>query len=121
MSVNINKEDGTIIIADEVLATIAGVAATECYGVVGMASNKLKDGIAELLKKENYSKGILIRSKNELLEVDLHVVLAYGVKISEVCHAIQAKVKYNLENTLSTKVDTVNIFVQGVKVIEESK
>lgn len=110
---------GNINISQEAVATLAGGVVTECYGVVGMASQKfLKDGLAELLKKENYSKGVAVRRTDEGLELDLYIIVSFGVKITEVISAVQSKVKYVLEKTLEQDISKVNVFVQGVKVVE---
>ena len=92
---------------------------SECYGVVGMASQKvLKDGLAELLKKENYSKGVVVRQNEGRLELDLYIIVSHGVKISEVVHEVQKKVKYMLEKSLELDFNVINVFVQGVKVMK---
>ena len=89
----------------------------ECYGLVGMASRKqLKDGIAELLGRDNLSRGVEVRRENEEVHIDLYIIVSYGTKISEVAHNIQSKVKYVLNDVVGLKVDYVNIFVQGVRV-----
>ena len=109
---------GNINISEEAIATLAGGVVSECYGVVGMASQKvLKDGLAELLKKENYSRGVVVRKTETGYELDLYVVISFGVKITEVVAEVQKKVKYMLEKTLEQDFDKINIFVQGVKVI----
>lgn len=110
---------GSVNVSNDVVATIVGGAVTECYGVVGMASQKmLKDGWYELLKKENFSRGVVIESKETGIKVDLYVIIGYGMKISEVTYEIQKKVKYVLETTLDVEVDSVNVFVQGISVVE---
>ncbi|MDP3306225.1 MAG: Asp23/Gls24 family envelope stress response protein [Erysipelotrichaceae bacterium] len=109
---------GNINISEEAIATLAGGVVSECYGVVGMASQKvLKDGLAELLKKENYSRGVVVRKTETSYELDLYIVISFGVKITEVVAEVQKKVKYMLEKTLEQDFDKINIFVQGVKVI----
>jgi len=113
----LSTENGKIEIDDQVIAAIAGSAALDCYGLVGMASrSQLRDGIAEMLGRENLSRGVQIRREGDELNLDLYVVVSYGVRISEVAHNIQAKVKYVLEEIAGLKVDHVNIFVQGVRV-----
>ncbi len=83
-----------------------------------MASQKfLKDGLAELLKKENYAKGVIVKETDGVLELDLYVIVSHGVKISEVVIEVQKKVKYVLEKALEFEVGKVNVFVQGVKVM----
>lgn len=118
MPMQLASENGKIDVADQVISVIAGSAALDCYGLVGMASrNSLKDGIAELLGRENLSRGIEVRYDNNQIHLDLYVIVSYGTKISEVAHNIQSKVKYVLEEVVGLKVDFVNIFVQGVRVM----
>lgn len=110
---------GNINVSVEAIASLAGAAATECYGVVGMASQKVvKDGFATLLRKENYSKGIVVREAEGAIELDLYIVVAYGMKISEVVVEVQKRVKYMLEKTLDLEFKSVNIYVQAVKMIK---
>jgi uncharacterized alkaline shock family protein YloU len=119
MPLQLASENGKIDVADQVIAMIAGSAALDCYGLVGMASRKgLKDGIAELLGRENLSRGIEVRHEDEQVHLDLYVVVSYGTKISEVAHNIQSKVKYVLEEVVGLKVDQVNVNVQGVRVLK---
>lgn len=117
MSVEISTQLGQIDVSAEVIATLAGGAALECYGLVGMASRKqLKDGITELLGRDNLSKGVVVREEEDGIHVDMYIIVSYGTKISEVAYNVQAKVKYTLEQTVGLQVSTVNIFVQGVRV-----
>lgn len=116
MGKEINTEFGRIAITDEVIATIAGVAATECYGIVGMSARRLKDGLAELLGRENLSKGVDVTVDQETVVVNLNVVVGYGTRISEVARNVRDKVKYTLESTTGLDVAQVNITVQGVNV-----
>ncbi|WP_167278207.1 Asp23/Gls24 family envelope stress response protein [Paenibacillus lupini] len=117
MPLQIKNELGQIIVNDDCIAVIAGSAAMDCYGLVGMASRKqLKDGIAELLGRENMSKGVQVRRENEELHIELHIIVSYGTKISEVAHNIQNKVKYVLNDVIGLQVDQVHIFVQDVRV-----
>jgi uncharacterized alkaline shock family protein YloU len=109
---------GKLTVSEEAIASLAGGVVSECYGVVGMASQKIvKDGIAELLKKDNYSKGIVVHKKETGYEIDLYIIISYGVKISEVIFEVQRKVKYMLEKTLEQDFNKINVYVQGVKVI----
>jgi len=110
---------GKIIVADEVIATIAGLAATECYGVVGMASRRFKDGIAELLGRENLSRGVEISFRDSGIRIDLNVIVGYGTRISEVAHNVSRQVKYRVEQSTGMPVRSVNINVQGVRAIGE--
>lgn len=84
-----------------------------------MASQKvLKDGFYELLKKENYSRGIIVTSQDAGIVVDMYIIVGYGMKISEIVSEVQKKVKYVLETALDVEVDAINVYVQGVRVIE---
>lgn len=117
MSIELQTKFGQIDISNDVIATIAGGAAVDCYGIVGMASKKqLKDGIAEILRRENFTKGVIVRQENDEVHIDMFIIVSYGTKISEVAHNVQSKVKYTLDKTVGLSVDSVNIFVQGVRV-----
>lgn len=120
MSVEMNTPLGKIDVSEEVIARIAGGAAMEVFGLVGMASRKaLKDGIAELLKKDNLSKGVVVRNENNEVSLDLHIIVSYGTKISEVAGNVQSRVRYTLEQTLGVEVSAINIYVQGVRTDRE--
>lgn len=117
MSIELKTKYGQIDISNDVIATVAGGAAIDCYGIVGMASRKqIKDGITELLRKENFARGIVVRQENDEVYIDMYIIVSYGTKISEVAHNVQSKVKYTLDQTVGLAVDSVNIYVQGVRV-----
>lgn len=116
MSINTTGELGNITIDDQVFATLAGLAAMECYGVVGMASRNTTQGIFELLKREQLTKGIKVTTVNDKINIDLYIVLQYGVKISVVADNIISRIKYSVETFSGVSVENVNIFVQGVRV-----
>ncbi|MEG0415299.1 MAG: Asp23/Gls24 family envelope stress response protein [Erysipelothrix sp.] len=119
MAIEKSNEFGTINISNEAIAMLAGGVVTECYGVVGMASQQIfKDGLAELLKGENFSKGVIVKNTEEGFNLDLYIIVSYNVKISEVVLEVQKKAKYMLEKTLQIAVNSVNVYVQGIKVVE---
>ena len=120
MAVKIKTQAGTIEITNDVIATVVGGAATDVFGIVGMASKKqIKDNINEILKRENYSKGVVIRQEENGIAVDVYTIVSYGTKISEVSRNVQEKVKYNLETMLGVTANSVNVFVQGVRVLPD--
>jgi uncharacterized alkaline shock family protein YloU len=117
MTVEISTQLGQIDVAVEVIETLAGGAAMDCYGLVGMASQKqLKDGFAELLRRDNLSKGVVVHEDEDGVHIDMYIIVSFGTKISEVAHNVQSKVKYTLDQALGLHVSSVNIFVQGVRV-----
>ena len=117
MALEINNDLGHVSISDDVIASVAGGTAVSCYGIIGMASkNQVKDGITEVLGKEKYSKGIIVKKDDGKLVIDLYIIVMYGTKISEIANNVQSSVKYQIEKTLGVKVDEVNIFIQGIKV-----
>ena len=96
--------------------------AVECYGIVGMASRQqVRDGIAEILGHENYAKGIKVTENNGVVDIDMYIIVSYGVKISEVANNVQSTVKYTLEKSLNVSVNSINIYVQGVRVNNTGK
>ncbi|SDB88173.1 Uncharacterized conserved protein YloU, alkaline shock protein (Asp23) family [Pelagirhabdus alkalitolerans] len=120
MSIELTTKDGKVTITNDVISTVAGGAAIECYGIIGMASkNQLKDGIAEILRKENFSRGVVVNQEEDEITIDMYIIVSYGTKISEIAHNVQSQVKYNLDKTLGLPIKAVNIYIQGVRVQPE--
>lgn len=118
MSIEKTSQLGTINVSHDAIASLAGGVVSECPGVVGMASqNMLKDGLAELLGKENYRKGIIVKEGTDGLDIELYIIVVFGVRITEVVKEVQAKVKYILEKSLDIQLSSINVTVQGVRVI----
>lgn len=116
MAQEIQSKFGTISIREEVIATISGVAAMECYGLVGMAPRNVQEELTDLLRRENYERGVDVQFNEDSISVQLYIVVEYGVKISEVARNVQERVKYSIETRLGLKVEQVNVKVQSVRV-----
>lgn len=110
------KIRGTVNIANDVLADIAGFATLECYGIVGMASPSLRDGVAQLLSREKLRKGVQISTGDDGVKVDLYVVIEHGTNLTEVSHNLADRVRYVLTSMADVVVDAVDVHVQGIKV-----
>ena len=109
---------GSIVIDTTVIATYAGSVAVECFGIVGMASVNMKDGLVKLLRKDHLERGISIHLDNNKISIDFHVIVAYGVSISAVGNNLLDNVKYKLEAFTSMEVEKITVFVEGVRVID---
>jgi len=107
---------GTIEFSDEFLSNLAGIATMDCYGIVGMASQKAMDGIVELVKGENLNKGVEIFTQDEVVHIQLYVVVEYGVSISAVASNVIDTVKYRVEKATGLSVEKVNVTVNGIRV-----
>lgn len=116
MGKELTNELGQINISDNVIAVIAGMAATECYGLVGMASRNIQDGLSEILGKEQFDRGVDVRLDGDQLEIDLYIIVEYGINITQVSYNVMEKVKYTVENLVGIKVSRINTRVQGVRV-----
>lgn len=116
MPAKIRTEYGEIVFADEMIARIAGLATMECYGLVGMSAKNAKDGIVELLKKENLSRGVRVSIDNDAVTIDLYIIVEFGTRISTIADNIISKVKYSVEKHTGLTVKNVNVNVQGVRV-----
>ncbi len=114
------NEEGSITIAKEVIGQIAGMAAMECYGLVGMASRNMQDGLAELLGQENLTKGLAVKVSEDKVELELNIIVEYGTNIHEVAQNIIDKVTYTLKDSVGVEVEKVDVNVQGVRVGNES-
>lgn len=116
MKGNLATEFGNVYYTDEVLGNIVGLSTMECYGVVGMASKNASDGFWELLRKENLNKGVKINSKDNELNIELFIIVEYGIRISVIANNIIQKVKYTVEGLTGLKVSCITVNVQGVRV-----
>lgn len=111
-------DTGNVNISLDVIARYAGMCVVECFGIVGMAAVSMRDGWARLLKRESLSKGIDVSVKEGGLEFDFHVIVSYGVSIAAVAENLMQTVKYQIEQFTGMKVGAVNVFVEGVRVID---
>ena len=111
---------GAIRVADEVVGIIAGLAAIEIEGIAGM-SGGLVGGIAEMLGRKNFSKGVKVEVGEREAAIDLFIIVKYGVRIPDVAMAAQENVKRAIETMTGLSVVEVNIHVQGVGFPDEVK
>ncbi|BCN30468.1 Asp23/Gls24 family envelope stress response protein [Anaeromicropila herbilytica] len=118
MKGHMNTQIGEVLIEHEVMAKYAGSAAIECFGVVGMASVNMKDGIVKLLKRDNLSHGVNVSVEGNKLTIDLHIIVAYGVSISAVSDNLINNVQYKVEEFTGMEVEKINVFVEGVRVLD---
>lgn len=119
MKGSMSTDLGIITIDPEVIAKYAGSVAVECFGIVGMAAVSVKDGLVKLLKKESLTKGIQVGISDEnKITLNFHVVVAYGVSISAVTDNLISNVKYKVEEFTGMSVDKINIYIEGVRVID---
>lgn len=114
------NEYGVIRITDEVIAIIAGIAATEVPGVFGM-SGGIAGGIAEALGRKNFSKGVKVDAGEKEVVIDVYIIVEFGFRIPEVAWSIQEKVKKMVEEMTGLRVVEVNIHIQGVNIEKEHK
>lgn len=114
----INNKLGEIQINPDVIAMYAGTTAVECFGIVGMAAISMKDGLVKLLKRESLTHGINVDIKENHMTIDFHVIVSYGVSICAVADNLIENVKYKVEEFTGMEVDKINIYVEGVRVID---
>lgn len=114
------QEFGKITFANEVLSTIAGIAACDIEGVAGMCGG-FKDGIAELLGKKNLAKGVKVAVEENSVTIDVAIIVDYGAKLPTVCENIQQSVIKAIENMTGLTVNAVNVEVEGLKLPEAEK
>ena len=114
----INNKMGRILIDTDVIALYAGTTAVECFGIVGMAAVSMKDGLVKLLKRESLTHGINVTVNDNAISIDFHVIVSYGVSISTVADNLIENVKYKVEEFTGMPVEKINIYVEGVRVID---
>ena len=110
-----SRQWGRIEVFPQAVAAIAGHAAIRCYGISGMAGRGLRDGFAELLRREHVDKGVDVVQGDEGLVIDVYVIVQYGMRITEVAHNLQETVKFEVERAVNVPVQKINVNVQGVR------
>ena len=118
MTAKLENEYGVITIDNEVIARIAGYAALDCYGIVGMAAKNVKDGLVQLLKLESLTKGIKMTINENKINLEFHIIVEYGTNISVIANNIISTVKYKVEEFTGMEIKKMNIYVEGVRVID---
>jgi uncharacterized alkaline shock family protein YloU len=119
MKGRIHTDLGQVVIDTDVIAKYAGIAAVECFGVVGMAMLSVKDGLVKLLKRESVTKGVGITvDDNDKITIDFHIITVYGLNINTIADNLINTVKYKVEAFTGMTVEKINIYVEGVRVID---
>ena len=116
MEYKISNDLGLITISEDVLLKVAGYAALECYGIVAMSSKRAKDGFVEWLGKENLTKGVQVNITEAGIDIDLFIIVEYGISISAVAANIIDTVKYKIEHLTGIKVEKVTVSVEDIRV-----
>ncbi len=108
--------DGVLSVSSNVFTSIAGYAATNCFGVKGMASRNVQDGIVQLLRRENLAKGVKIScpESKDCVDIELHIVMEHGVNIPVLCKSIMSEVRYHVEKQTGVHVGAVNVFIDSI-------
>ncbi len=107
---------GKIEVSPHAIASIAGQAVLECYGVVGMAPKHPRDDLAEILPGSKFRRGVDVRFDGGQITIDLFVVIEYGTRVSEVAQGIKNRVRFTVEHATGLPVTDVNVHVQGLRV-----
>ena len=117
-NMGMTMDNGSKAVADQTASTVGEVGQILSKGMASKSA--IRDNFQALLGKENYAKGVVVKSTDAGIAVDVYTVMSYGVKISEVSKNIQERVKFNLENQLGIKTEAVNVYVQNIKVVGEN-
>lgn len=115
--VKIENAFGSITITGEVFGNIAGDAATNCFGVKGMAARSKSDGLVQLLRRESMSKGVQVTIADDgEVYIALHIVVDHGVNISAVARSIMSEVSYKVSGATGVPVKQVDVFVDSMVI-----
>lgn len=111
------NEKGAVTVSNEVFTNIAGMAASNCFGVKGMAVRSRTDGLVHLLRREAMGKGVLVTyNEDHTVTIDLHVMMDHGINIAAVGPAIINEVSYVVAKTTGVKVEAVNVYIDSISV-----
>ena len=115
--IEMQTDKGGISVSSAVFTNIAGIAASNCFGVKGMAFRSMTDGLVHLLRKEAMGKGVLVSFHTDnTISIELHIIVDHGVNLPAVAKSIISEVRYVVEKTTETKVRAVNVFIDSMIV-----
>ncbi len=115
--IRLTTDKGAISVSSHVYTKIAGIAATNCYGVKGMAFRSMTDGLVHLLRKEAMSKGVYVTFEDDAtISIDLHIVVEHGVNIVALANSIISEVRYVVSSTTGTQVKGVHVYVDSISI-----
>ncbi|WP_251448662.1 Asp23/Gls24 family envelope stress response protein [Vermiculatibacterium agrestimuris] len=113
----LQTEKGVITISSDVFTNITGAAATNCYGVKGMAIRSTTDGLVHLLRKESMAKGVKVKlNEDDTISLELHIIVENGVNLMAVSRSIMSEVKYNVSRATGVEVKSVDVFVDSMVI-----
>ena len=112
-----NNENGSVNVSTSVYVDIAGTAASNCFGVKGMAARSVKDGVYHLLRKESMGKGVHVEFHEDgTISIDLHIMVGNGVNLNAVGNSIIDEVRYMVESCTGTEVRAVNVYIDSMMI-----
>ena len=112
------EPNGTVTFANEVLETIAGIAAADVQGIANMSGSLMKDGWNDLIVKKRPAKGVKVTKTEDSLTIDVQIIVEYGVKVQDVCRKIQESIYTAIDTMTGLQPTAINVYVQGVKLKE---
>ena len=118
MPVNKQTDLGKINITNQAIATLVADASMECYGVVGLTSKNYSEKDSDVLKREDLAKGIVVKNNKTNIEISVYIIVASGIKVTEVLRNVQQKVKYVIAKQLEVSVKKVNVYAQDLKKVD---
>ena len=110
-----NNENGNVCVSASVYTDIAGTAASNCFGVKGMAARSVSDGVYHLLRKESMAKGVRVEfHEDDTISIDLHIIVDAGVNLDAVAASIISEVRYVVTKSTGTEVKAVNVYIDSM-------
>ena len=115
--IQFHSEQGEISVSSAVFSNITGMAATNCFGVKGMAYRSMTDGLVHLLRREAMSKGVKITyNEDDSISIELHIIVENGVNLTAVCRSIMSEVRYNVSRITGVEVKSVNVCIDSMVI-----
>ncbi len=115
LMIQLNSEQGAVTISSAVFSNITGIAATNCFGVKGMAYRSMTDGLVHLLRREAMSKGVSVTANDDgTVSIELHIIVENGVNLPAVCSSIMNEVRYMVTKNTGVEVRVVDVCVDSM-------
>ena len=110
----LDNEYGVILVDDDVISGLVSIVANSCFGISGMAAKNVTEEIRDMFKVNNGEKGISVRCANNSIDIDIHIMVIYGINIPAITDSIIHKISYSVEQATGFPVNSVNVFIDAV-------
>ena len=110
----LDNEYGVILVGEDVISNIVSIVANSCFGISGMTAKNKTEELKDMFNVSNGEKGISVKCTNNSIDIDIHIMVVYGINIPAITDSIIHKISYSVEQATGFPVNSVNVFIDAV-------